>query len=409
MALPSIVTSVGDALDRSVCLPRPIALTPKWDGIHPDLKARPQWVTWRYELKRGDKKYSKVPYQPSGYCASSTNPGTWYPFEDCKAAYENGVADGKFDGVGFVTSRDDPYILMDYDHVLPPDAPMHPWAKDVVTSAQQESLYVETSVSAEGIHIIGRGPQGFKGRKLNAAEVYCHSRFFTITGHSLDLPPVIGTATKSLELTLQRMGVSLLDLQFDSTIHADPTAVPDSPAIDVPSASIDDATILRLARSAKNSDKFTALFDQGDTSAYAGDESRADLALASLIAFWVGPDVTRIESLMRSSKLMRDKWDSHRTYLSITISKALSNTTASDFYDWSKHGAVGTVTNPAIETIINQIRRQSVDDTESEGSRSLQLVTSQNGQILPNVNNVIVLLESDPDLKRVLRYNEFAD
>lgn len=409
MELPSIITSADDAPDRSACLPKPTALTPNWDGIHPELKALPQWVNWQYELKPGDKKYSKVPYQPSGYRASSTNPGTWYPFEDCKAAYENGVADGKFDGVGFVTSHDDPYILMDYDHVLPPDAPMHPWARDVVMSAQQENLYVETSISNEGIHIVGRGPQGFKGRKLNAAEVYCHSRFFTITGHSLDLPPAIGTASKSLDLTLQQMGVSLLDLQSDSKIHADPVAVPDSPAIDVASASIDDATIFRLARSAKNADKFTALFDHGDTSGYDDDESRADLALASLIAFWVGPDVPRIESLMRSSKLMRDKWDSHRTYLSITISKALSKTTASDFYDWSKHGAVGTVTNPAIETIITPIRGQSVDDTESEGARSLQLVTSQNGQILPNVNNVIVLLEADPDLKRVLRYNDFAD
>ncbi len=387
---------------------RPTALTPNWDGIHPELKALPQWVNWRYELKPGDKKYSKVPYQPSGIHASSTNSSTWHSFEDCKAAYENGLATGKFDGVGFVTSPDDPYVLMDYDDVLPPDAPMHPWAMDIVKSGQQEGLYVETSVSGEGIHIIGVGPQGFKGSKRNAAELYCHRRYFTITGHSLELPPVIGTATRSLDLTLQRMGVSLHDLIYSGKPREASTTGSGSPAIDVAPAKIADATILGLARSAKNSDKFTSLFDRGDTSAYGGDESRADLALASLIAFWVGPEPLRIESLMRSSNLMRDKWDSHRTYLSITISKALSKMTASDFYDWSKHGAVGTVTNPAIQAIIAQIKSQPVGAGESK-DQTLQLVTGQNGQILSNVNNVIVLLESDPDLTGVLRNNEFAD
>ena len=99
---------------------------------------------------------------------------------------------------------------------------------------------------------------------------------------------------------------------------------------------VDDRELLEHARSAKNGAKFEALW-RGDTSGYGGDDSAADLALCGLLAFWCGIDPRRIDSLFRSSGLMRDKWDSSRgetTYGRQTIEKALR--TRTEFYDWSR-------------------------------------------------------------------------
>lgn len=155
---------------------RPTALTIQPENIPQELKDYPQFVCWHYQ-PRGDK-WTKVPTQPNGKTASSTDPTTWHGFEQCINAYHA----GRYDGVGFVTCENDPFVLIDLDHVMPPNGPMLPWAKEIVRAAVNEGCYVEVSVGGDGIHIIGRGPQGFKGRKAHQIEIYSSGRFFTITG-----------------------------------------------------------------------------------------------------------------------------------------------------------------------------------------------------------------------------------
>jgi hypothetical protein len=65
-----------------------------------------------------------------------------------------------------------------------------------------------------------------------------------------------------------------------------------------------DEEILRRARAAKDGGKFSRLWS-GDTSDHGGDDSRADLALCSLLAYWCGPDHERIDRLFRRSDLMQ--------------------------------------------------------------------------------------------------------
>jgi hypothetical protein len=95
---------------------------------------------------------------------------------------------------------------------------------------------------------------------------------------------------------------------------------------------VSDAELVDRAVRAANGDKFARLWD-GDASDYAtaGNEGRseADLALCSLLAFWCGPDESRIDSLFRQSGLMRPKWDERhygdgRTYGQGTIGHAFA-------------------------------------------------------------------------------------
>jgi putative DNA primase/helicase len=60
---------------------------------------------------------------------------------------------------------------------------------------------------------------------------------------------------------------------------------------------------------------------EGDTSAYEGDDSRADLALCAHLAFWTGNDRSRIDTLFRASGLYREKWE-REDYREGTMTKA---------------------------------------------------------------------------------------
>jgi hypothetical protein len=304
---------------------KPTAPAPDWRGIHPDLRVLPQWVGWRYVEKGG--RFTKVPVRCSGGSASSTDRATWSTFAEARAAYES----GGLDGVGFVTSPDDPYVLIDLDHVI--DAAtgeLAAWAAPILEAARREGAYIERSPSGTGHHIIGRGPQGFKGQKRHDAEIYCSRRFFTITGDSEPLPDTLGELVETARLVRAR-------------IEGEPKARNSKPASSTPTNS-SDAELIELARRANNGAKFSALYD-GNVDAYASG-SEADLALAGMLAFWTGPHPERIETLMRASALRRDKWDTLRdgvTYLRRTIDKALEG--KSEFYE---PGRSGTASRPSV-------------------------------------------------------------
>jgi hypothetical protein len=85
-------------------------------------------------------------------------------------------------------------------------------------------------------------------------------------------------------------------------------------------ASFGDDEVIARARGAANAPKFLALW-AGDTGAYSGDDSAADLALLSLLAFWT-QDETQLDRLFRRSGLMRSKWE-RADYRARTIARAL--------------------------------------------------------------------------------------
>lgn len=165
---------------------RPEAPRPKPGNIPDELKALSQWVSWVYEWKEGSAgkpgRWTKVPKRPTGAAASATNPDTWSSFDTVVAAFER----GGFDGIGLVTCESDPYVFIDLDHCLDrATGEVELWAADIMRTARDEGAYIERSPGGDGLHIIGRGPQGTKGSKRNRVEVYTRARYFTMTGDAL--------------------------------------------------------------------------------------------------------------------------------------------------------------------------------------------------------------------------------
>jgi AAA domain len=101
-----------------------------------------------------------------------------------------------------------------------------------------------------------------------------------------------------------------------------------------------DEKVIELARGAKNSSKFEALWG-GNTSGYAS-HSEADQALISLLAFYT-QDEAQLDSLYRRSGLCREKWLKRSDYRRSTINKALSSVT--ETYVASDDGARMVVRN----------------------------------------------------------------
>src|SRR5687767_4531215 len=85
-----------------------------------------------------------------------------------------------------------------------------------------------------------------------------------------------------------------------------------------------DEEVISLARSARNTAKFEALWE-GDTSGYTS-HSEADQALISLLAFYT-QDERQLDGLYRQSALCREKWIERPDYRQRTIQRALSNLT----------------------------------------------------------------------------------
>ena len=90
---------------------------------------------------------------------------------------------------------------------------------------------------------------------------------------------------------------------------------------------LSDEEILTLCRKARNAAKFSDLFDAGHTAAYDGDDSSADLALVSIIAFYT-QDENQIDRIFSRSALYRpDKWGKRSDYRRRTIAKVLDQLT----------------------------------------------------------------------------------
>jgi putative DNA primase/helicase len=273
-----------------------------------ELRTADQFVCWREET-RGDD-VTKVPYSVHGGRASSTNPKTWAPFDVAVSVSQ------RYDGVGFVLTEDDPYTGIDIDKCRNAETgEIAPWARKIVAAFDS---YTEVSPSGTGLHIFVKATLPGPNNRKGPLEMYESGRYFTLTGdHVAETPTEIHERQDVLEHLYRH--VFKIEKASDATKGHKPRTAP---------LDIDDEDLLALAKQAKNGEKFSRLWG-GDTSDYAGDDSRADLALCSLLAFWTDGDAERMDHLFRRSGLMREKWNRY-DYRERTFNRVLEDRT--EFY-----------------------------------------------------------------------------
>ena len=278
-----------------------------------ELKTADQFVCWREEERDGD--ITKVPYSAHGGRASSTNPDTWAPFDNAvEYAEQNDMA-----GVGFVFTEDDPYIGIDLDKCRKPESgEIEPWAQKIVSALDS---YTEVSPSGTGLHIFIKATLPGPNNRKGPVEMYESRRYFTLTGAHLDGTPAV---IQERQDVLKRL--------YQHVFKEDEATREHNGRRSSGQIAATDDELVEIAMRAKNGEKFARLW-RGDTSDYAGDESRADLALSSLLAFWTDGDTERMDRLFRQSGLYRDKWE-RQDYRERTFGKVLEGRT--EFYQPSE-------------------------------------------------------------------------
>lgn len=116
----------------------------------------------------------KRPIRPNGHPASSTDPSTWTNWEMVRQSRAG-------DGVGVMLGGG--LGCYDLDHVT--DAEV----RDFLATVPEPVLYVERSMSGDGVHVFIEAPEGPGWRRVIdgiSVERYTRQRFIRVTGDRLD-------------------------------------------------------------------------------------------------------------------------------------------------------------------------------------------------------------------------------
>lgn len=285
-----------------------------FNNIPQELKDLKQWVC--FEVKPDQSgKLGKLPKNPhTGENASSNKQETWGNFNDALV----GCKKYNFSNIGFAFSEHDPYCGIDIDQCKSEEG-LSEIAQKVLASFS--GTYSEYSTSGNGIHIITKGIIPKNGRKNSklGLEIYRNNRFFVWTGNIID-------STPQPILNQQEQLNDFYKAYFkQSEPHYFKQSEPQRSISLSASLTMSDNKIIQIIRKAKNSDKFSALYDTGDLSGHNDDHSSADQALCNLLAFYT-QDPDQIDRIFHSSGLYRDKWN-RQDYKDQTIKKALNSTT----------------------------------------------------------------------------------
>lgn len=304
------------------------------DNLPAELRETGLFCCWRYEERDGKK--TKVPYNPrTGNRAKSTSPATFAPLPIALATLERGGYDGI--GVGIFGSLG----AIDIDHCVGDTGELSEMAAEIMETMR---AYTEYSPSGKGLRILFTVPDGFQYDKARyyinnqrvGLEIYIAghtNKYVTVTGNALT--PGLGLEERGEQLRVVLERFMVRQKPTPDTPDAAPGPRPSGPhplgwddEISSSAADLDDLALIRRAKQSKNGAAFSALW-AGDISEYNGDDSRADLALCNMLAFWTGKDAGRMDRLFRQSGLMRDKWTrptAGSTYGTITIQNAIAST-----------------------------------------------------------------------------------
>ncbi len=179
----------------------------RWDAVPPELRARRQWLLWRFEKKPDQSKPAKMPY----YVDGGRRHGKQGSDEDRRrlASFEAAVAaapQAARGGIGFAFLPGDGLIGIDLDAVIDPETgEISERARKIIEACRS---FTEHSPSRRGVHIFVAGESDtFKNNSIGL-EVFCGRQFFTVTGEHyagtpLELRPITPRTLARLKATVR--------------------------------------------------------------------------------------------------------------------------------------------------------------------------------------------------------------
>jgi hypothetical protein len=182
--------------------PPTTAISHRFNQVPGELKALPQWVVWKFDESSSHAKPAKVPYTPhTTQPARTTDPTTWSSFPEALAAFE----EGSCDGIGFVLSKQDPYVGVQFDKCRDPTTGELDEAMGGAVRAFDSYSEVSLSGGGERVLVIVKGAKPPSSwRKGNIA--IDGEQFMPLSGQRVDETPA--TIKDRTELLHQLQGES---------------------------------------------------------------------------------------------------------------------------------------------------------------------------------------------------------
>ena len=287
----------------------------KAENIPASMKQQAGHLVWKCEPdKSNPDKLTKVPYKAfATNCKASKNkPDHWSDFDTAVNAavrQENGV-----DGIGWVPQPG--YVAIDLDDcIIAETGEPNEYAKGVI---ERIGSYAELSPSGTGVRIIckdGRDVVTTSPKRKGKGEIMIGPNYVTLTGHKLpNSPDEVAEGGDALAALYEELVGP----------KKEPPCKQPAPVVQPPVAAIEDEEILQIVRRARNREKFETLWS-GDANGYKSS-SEADLALAGILAFYVGPQGhDQLIRLLKRSGLNREKHD-RDDYMAQTAARAIGGT-----------------------------------------------------------------------------------
>ena len=150
----------------------------------------------------------------------------------------------------------------------------------------------------------------------------------------------------------------------------------------VETPNLTDKEIIEKIRQSKQGGLFSKLFDDGDISDYADDNSSADLALMNILPFWVNGNAEAMKRIFGLSALaQRDKWKDRADYREMTIATAIES------WNGEYYGKRSDIPESYLATPLD------CDDK---------------GNVRNKTKNYITILEKDSNLKGLIAKDDFS-
>ncbi len=248
--------------------------------------------------------------------ARTNDPTTWASVEPSLKA----LANGRYNGIGFVFTDADPFTGTDLDACVAKDGSIAAWTEEIIASL---SSYTEYSPSKLGVHILTQATLPGAGKKVGHIEQYSQGRFFTLTtDHVPGTPTTIAQRHAQQESLYTSLGSEGALIQGGENTRGSGESGGGTLARRSPTRS--DEEVLEKAQAARNGQRFAALW-QGDITGYTS-KSEADFTLALLLLYWTNDDLAQTRRLFQQSGLYDEKTErptGEHSYLDVTIYNAL--------------------------------------------------------------------------------------
>lgn len=278
--------------------------------IPDELIELPQWVLWRAEWNEKQQQYSKIPYSYAGYKASSTNSDTWTIFDAINSIYEQ---NDRYDGIGFVISEHDNYIVLDIDNAIDESSQI----TSNLALDMTKMTHCEKSPSGTGLHCFFKGelPKERKKKRSDLdIELYDNARFMTMTGESIGQREISDDQSLLNNLVERYFKQEELPETFIGNNITN-------------KSNLDDEDVINIMLKSKQKDKISNLL-QGNYEPYFDSPSEAVQSLLHYLAFYTSKDKEQMERIFLNYNNLTDKWGSKRgntTWGQLELDKAINN------------------------------------------------------------------------------------